>query len=69
MSKASTVIYTSHYMEEVDSICSDICIIDHGEIIAKGTNDELKALVKHEDGSIASLEEVFLQLTGRSLRD
>ncbi len=67
--QGSTVIYTSHYMEEVDSICSDICIIDHGEIITKGTNDELKALVKHEDGSIASLEEVFLQLTGRSLRD
>ena len=67
--QGSTIIYTSHYMEEVDAICSDICIIDHGKIIAKGTNDELKALVKHQDGSKASLEEVFLQLTGRSLRD
>ena len=67
--QGSTIIYTSHYMEEVDAICSDICIIDHGQIIAKGTNDELKALVKHDDGSAASLEEVFLQLTGRSLRD
>lgn len=67
--QGSTIIYTSHYMEEVDAICSDICIIDHGQIIEKGTNDELKALVKHQDGSTASLEEVFLQLTGRSLRD
>lgn len=67
--QGSTIIYTSHYMEEVDSICSDICIIDHGKIIARGTNDEVKALVSHEDGSIASLEEVFLKLTGRRLRD
>ena len=67
--QGSTIIYTSHYMEEVDSICSDICIIDHGKIIARGTNDELEALVSHEDGSIASLEEVFLKLTGRRLRD
>ena len=56
-------------MEEVDALCSDICIVDHGQIIARGTNEELKALVKHEDGSTASLEEVFLHLTGRSLRD
>ena len=67
--QGSTIIYTSHYMEEVDSICSNICIIDHGKIIARGTNDELKALVKHDDGSTASLEEVFLKLTGRRLRD
>ena len=67
--QGSTIIYTSHYMEEVDSICSDICIIDHGNIIARGSSDELKALVKHEDGSKASLEEVFLKLTGRKLRD
>lgn len=65
----STIIYTSHYMEEVDAICSDICIIDHGNIIARGSNEELKALVKHEDGTEASLEEVFLKLTGRKLRD
>lgn len=67
--QGSTIIYTSHYMEEVDAICSDICIIDHGNIIARGSNEELKALVKHEDGTEASLEEVFLKLTGRKLRD
>lgn len=67
--QGSTIIYTSHYMEEVEAICTNICIVDHGQIIAKGTKEELKALVEHEDGSTASLEEVFLKLTGRSLRD
>lgn len=67
--QGSTIIYTSHYMEEVEAICTNICIVDHGKIIAKGTKEDLKALVKTEDGSTASLEEVFLKLTGRSLRD
>lgn len=67
--QGSTVIYTSHYMEEVEAICTDICIVDHGNIIARGNKEELKDLVKTEDGRRASLEEVFLQLTGRSLRD
>ncbi len=37
-----TVIYTTHYMEEVEAICNQISIIDHGEIIASGTKDEIK---------------------------
>lgn len=43
--KGATIIYTTHYMEEVESICNSIAIIDHGEIIAKGTGDELKEKV------------------------
>lgn len=38
----STVIYTSHYMEEVDEICDTIAIIDHGNVIATGSSEELK---------------------------
>jgi ABC-2 type transport system ATP-binding protein len=39
--KGMTVIYTSHYMEEVEYLCDRICIMDQGEIIAKGTKEEL----------------------------
>lgn len=40
--EGATIIYTSHYMEEVDLICDDIVILDKGKIIAKGTSEELK---------------------------
>ena len=41
----STIVYTSHYMEEVEQICSKIMIMDHGRAVAEGTNDELKAMI------------------------
>ncbi|PEL11154.1 ABC transporter ATP-binding protein [Bacillus sp. AFS017336] len=40
-----TIIYTSHYMEEVEEICSRISIIDHGKIIAEGTKEQLKSII------------------------
>jgi ABC-2 type transport system ATP-binding protein len=43
--QGATVIYTSHYMEEVEQICSRIMIIDKGKVIATGTKDELKAMI------------------------
>lgn len=43
--KGSTIIYTSHYMEEVEQICSKITIIDNGKVIAKGTKEELKSMI------------------------
>lgn len=65
----STVIYTSHYMEEVEAICSRIGIIDSGKIIALGTKDELVKLITDKPSDKVSLEEVFLSLTGKNLRD
>lgn len=41
----ATIIYTSHYMEEVEQLCSNIAIIDKGRVIAKGTKEELKAMI------------------------
>lgn len=42
----STIIYTSHYMEEVETICSRIMILDKGKAIATGTKEELKAMIQ-----------------------
>lgn len=66
--KGATVIYTSHYMEEVEAICTRIAIMDNGKIIACGTGTELKRLVNGGKKEI-TLEEVFLTLTGKKLRD
>jgi ABC-2 type transport system ATP-binding protein len=44
-----TIVYTSHYMEEVEEICERVGIIDHGKLIALGTKEELRRLVGDED--------------------
>ncbi len=44
--QGSTIIYTSHYMEEVEQICSRIAIIDHGRVLATGTKESLKSMIK-----------------------
>lgn len=41
----ATIIYTTHYMEEVEQICNNIAIMDKGQIIAEGTKDELLNLI------------------------
>lgn len=43
--RGATIIYTSHYMEEVEQICDYILIMDKGKTVAEGTKDELKALI------------------------
>ena len=45
----STIIYTSHYMEEVEELCTRLVIMDHGRIIAKGTKEELENMVAVDD--------------------
>ena len=51
--EGATIIYTSHYMQEVDDICDRIAIVDKGKVIAQGTSEELKALVS--DKSVFNL--------------
>lgn len=43
--QGATIIYTSHYMEEVEQICTRIAIMDKGKNVAIGTKDELKAMI------------------------
>ncbi len=47
--QGTTVIYTSHYMEEVEYLCNRICIMDKGEIIAQGTKKELVELLDDDE--------------------
>lgn len=56
--QGSTIIYTSHYMEEVEQICSRIAIIDHGRVLATGTTEELKKMIK--TGETITIEAVAL---------
>lgn len=50
--QGTTVLYTSHYMEEVQAICSRISIMDAGRVIAEGTLDELVSRIQHEDKTL-----------------
>ena len=54
--QGSTIIYTSHYMEEVEEICSRIAIMDHGKVIAEGTDKELRSLISDTDTLFITVE-------------
>ncbi|ADL52489.1 ABC transporter ATP-binding protein [Clostridium cellulovorans] len=69
--EGATIIYTSHYMQEVDDICDRIAIIDKGHIIAEGTSEELKSLVGDKNTinitvnkKIQGLEDKLMEITG-----
>ena len=59
-----TVFFTTHYMDEAERMASRITIIDHGQIIITGTAQELK-----EKANAATLEDAFLALTGKVIRE
>lgn len=59
----ATIIYTTHYMEEVEILCDRIIILDKGSVIAQGTIDELKRLAKIEEKvtvEVTDLEEKYV---------
>lgn len=61
----TTIIYTSHHLNEAEYFCTRVAIIDHGKIVCKGLPKEL--IAAQENAS--NLEEVFLTRTGKALRD
>ena len=62
--RGKTVILTTHYMEEAEELCDRVGIIDHGRLIALGPPGELM-----EEHGTGDLEEVFIRLTGRKIRE
>jgi len=63
--KGTTIIYTSHYMEEAENLCSRVAIIDRGIIISTGNPKNLIA----DHPEFLNLENLYLHLTGKGLRD
>lgn len=61
----TTIVYTSHMMEEAHKLCSKVAIIDYGKVIALEAPD----ILIRNNPDCRTLEDVFLKLTGRSLRD
>lgn len=59
-----TILYTTHYMEEAQELCGRITIMDKGRMVEQGTPAELLRL-----SGRANLEELFIHLTGKELRD
>lgn len=63
--QGTTIIYSSHYLEEAEKLCTRVAIIDDGKVISTGIPQDL---VK-EISPCASLEDLFLRLTGKDIRD
>ncbi|MBC2704545.1 ABC transporter ATP-binding protein [Desulfobacula sp.] len=67
--KGRTIILTTHYMEEAESLCDTIAIMDKGRIIEQGSPENLVDKHCKDMDSPRNLESVFLKLTGKRLRE
>ncbi len=73
--KGTTVIITTHYMDEAEVLCDRVAVIDTGRIIAIDTPDKLiddlvlSGFERKKEVKAATLEDVFIHLTGKSLRE
>jgi len=63
----TTILLTTHDMQEADALCDRIAILDDGQIVALDTPTGLKALVPRTNGHDPTLEDVFMELTGKKL--
>jgi len=73
--KGTTVIITTHYMDEAEQLCDRVAIIDAGKIVSLNTPDKMideliaGGFERPKEMKMANLEDVFIQLTGHSLRE
>lgn len=63
--EGATIIYTSHYMEEVEQICTRIAIIDKGKNIAVGTKEELKKMIRKTETITIEVYEISEEILGK----
>jgi ABC-2 type transport system ATP-binding protein len=61
----TTLLYTTHYMEEAQRLCTRLAIVDRGRVLAEGPTQE----VLRRNGNATRLEDLFLELTGKDLKD
>ena len=64
-SNGATIIYTSHYMEEVEQLCNRVLIMDKGKKVAEGTKDELKGMIKNTESIVVNVR----RLSDEALND
>src|SRR5665213_2596602 len=73
--KGTTIILTTHYMEEAEQLCDRVAVMDHGKLIALDTPTKLvhnllaKGFKKEQRTEQANLEDVFIDLTGKGLNE
>jgi ABC-2 type transport system ATP-binding protein len=73
--RGTTVIITTHYMDEAEYLCDRVAIIDAGNIVALNSPDKLidnliaTGFERPKEMKLANLEDVFIKLTGHSLRE
>lgn len=62
--EGTTIVYTSHHLNEAEHICTSIALVDDGRVVCEGTPQQLIS-----GNNVKTLEELFLQKTGKNLRD
>lgn len=65
--RGTSILYVSHYMEEIEALCDRIVIMDQGKLIEDLEKEKLKQ--KYKEQGCTNLEDIFLKLTGTQLRD
>ncbi|MDQ6907746.1 MAG: ABC transporter ATP-binding protein [Chloroflexota bacterium] len=65
----ATVLLCTHDMEEAEALTDRIAVVDQGRVVALGTSAQLKARLHHEGHDSPTMEDVFMDLTGKSLTD